>query len=248
MKLGLIGKSLKHSFSARYFQDKFRSLNLDQHQYLNCELAQIEDLPDLWSSQDWQGFNVTIPYKEAIIPFLAGLSADAQAISAVNTLVPNGDSWWGFNTDHIGFRKAIEEKWPDRNFNQALILGTGGASKAVVFALKQMGVKTQLVSRSPNRDMISYAEAQDKIAQYQLLVNTSPSGTSPNIEECPALIPQGDLTHHCFMDLIYNPVETKWLRLARQSGAETLNGYSMLIHQAEAAWDLWKQANLESLG
>jgi len=243
MRFGLIGKSLKHSFSASYFQDKFLKLGLTQHQYLNCELAEIKEINDLWSSQEWHGFNVTIPYKESIIPFLAGLSADAKAIGAVNTLLPKGDAWWGFNTDHIGFRKAIEGKWPNRKFTRALVLGTGGASKAVVYALEQMGTEVQLVSRTHNQQAISYSEAQKRLHHFQLIINTSPIGTSPNIEDCPALIPQGELSAYCFMDLIYNPEETKWLQLARQSGAEILNGYSMLIHQAEAAWEIWNSPN-----
>jgi len=240
MQFGLIGKSLVHSFSAAYFQAKFEKLHLSDYRYLNCELPSIDELSSLLADGQWQGFNVTIPYKEACIPFLDGLSPDAQSIGAVNTLVCKGDTWWGYNTDHLGFRRALEEAWPQMKVNKALVLGSGGASKAVNYALEQMEIESQIVSRNPTKEQIDYQEAQFRIQEFPLIINTSPLGTFPEVEVMPPLEPKGDLSGHYFMDLIYNPEETLWLQKARAAGASVLNGKSMLVYQAEAAWKLWQ--------
>lgn len=242
MQFGLLGKSLVHSFSASYFKAKFEAQGLMDHHYRNCEIPNIEQVVKLWQDEDWAGFNVTIPYKEQIIPYLAELDSAAHDIGAVNTLVPQQGQWKGYNTDYLGFQKAISERWPKEEFKTALVLGTGGASKAVEYALRQMGCSVQMVSRIPKGEEWSYREAQNKLAQFKLIVNTTPLGTWPDIDQCPALEPRGDLKGQFFMDLIYNPKETKWLSKARAQGAEILNGESMLKWQAEYAWALWQAA------
>lgn len=241
MNLGLFGESLGYSFSASYFKAKFEREGLLHHHYSNCELPSIEAVQAYLDSPDWQGFNVTIPYKQSIIPFLDGLSPDAKAIGAVNTLKRSEGKWFGYNTDHLGFRKAIINKWPDLKPNRALVLGSGGASKAIIYALKQMEVAVQLVSRSPNAEAISYLDAQNQLLNFPLVINTSPLGTFPDVEQMPLLIPQGDLQNHYFMDLIYNPERSLWLQKAEESGAQICNGYPMLVQQAEAAWEIWNR-------
>jgi shikimate dehydrogenase len=242
MNLGLIGKSLVHSFSVAYFEAKFQELALKNHHYHNCELAQIEDFPSLAQRRNWSGFNVTIPYKEQIIPFLNSLSAEAQAIGAVNTLVPEADGWRGYNTDYLGFQKAIKEQWPQLKVKKALVLGTGGAAKAVVYALEQWGSEVQLVSRSPKGQEINYQEAGRRIHDFDLVVNTTPLGTYPALEELPPLNLPQQLEEQFFIDLIYNPQESRWLRMAAERGAQTQNGAAMLKWQAEYAWSLWQDA------
>lgn len=242
MQFGLLGKSLGYSFSAAYFKAKFQAQGLMDHHYRNCEIPEVKEFLKLLQEEEWAGFNVTIPYKEQIIPYLADLDTAAQAIGAVNTLVPYQGNWKGFNTDYLGFQKAIQKAWPGVAFHSALVLGTGGASKAVAYALGQMGCRVQMVSRKPTAEEWSYQVAQNNLAQFKLIVNSTPLGTWPNIDECPALEPIGDLRDQYFMDLIYNPKETKWLSKARSQGAQILNGESMLRWQAEYAWELWQAA------
>lgn len=242
MKFGLIGKSLLHSFSAAYFNARFQNEGPAGALYQNCELAQIEAVKPLLKDSSWTGFNVTIPYKEAIIPYLDELSPEARAIGAVNTLQRKRGQWIGHNTDHLGFRRALEEVSTLKQISEALVLGSGGASKAVQYALGQMGISSRLVSRNPGDGAVSYSEAQRELQNIHLIINTTPLGTYPQVEQSPPLKPSGDLRDHFFMDLIYNPKESRWLQKAREAGAQTLNGYSMLIHQAEAAWEIWQEA------
>jgi shikimate dehydrogenase len=243
MRLALIGKELHYSFSAAFFAQKFKQLNLPSHSYVNLELPQIEDVKEILASPLWSGFNITIPYKKAIIPYLDRLSEDAQIIGAVNTVVRQGQQWVGYNTDHIGFRDAVKETWPQLKVSKALILGSGGASQGVHYALNQLGMEVLSVSRKPSQNQIGYAEAQSVLGEYKLIVNTTPLGTFPKLQESPPLWPKGDLTKHYFVDLIYNPAQTKWLQLARENGAQTLNGALMLERQAEASWEIWQSFN-----
>lgn len=242
MQLGLIGKSLVHSFSASYFKAKFEDLGLKNYQYHNCELNSISEFPALIAHQKWQGFNVTIPYKETIIPFLAGLSVDAEAIGAVNTLVPSEQGWIGYNTDHLGFARALKERWSQANFQNALILGTGGAAKAVVFALSQMACHCQWVSRQPIDGQIDYQEAARRISDFELIVNTTPLGTFPEIDAAPPLKLPSSLEGQYCIDLIYNPPQSAFLKNTSSLGAEVMNGAAMLKWQAEYAWQLWQEA------
>lgn len=239
MRLGLIGESLDYSFSASYFAAKFEQLSLTKHSYDNIEIPSIRALQTFLEETDYDGLNVTIPYKEAVLPFLQSIDPEAEAIGAVNTLVRRNGAWHGANTDHLGFRKALEERDAFRSRTKALVLGSGGASKAICFALDKLGVAYQLVSRTEQSGRLSYHQAQAKLAEFELVINTTPLGTFPRVEERPPLLPQGDLSRHFFMDLIYNPTQTKWLSLAKEAGAQVLNGNSMLIYQAEAAWEIW---------
>lgn len=245
---GLIGYPLTHSFSRRYFTQKFADLGLaDSHRYLNFELPSLGELhPTLSSFPDIAGCNVTIPYKQQIIPYLDSLDPVAERIGAVNTLRFSADGIRGYNTDHSGFRDDLTYQLQQQGYatdlrgTGALILGTGGASLAVREALQEMGASVTFVSRNPGDRRITYADVDDRIlASHRLVVNTTPLGTYPAIEGVPAL-PFALLTrdHFCY-DLVYNPAITTFLRLSAAAGAGTANGLGMLHRQAEKAWEIW---------
>lgn len=235
---GLLGKSLAHSFSKSYFETKFQNLQLS-YSYKNFELEQISDVTALLNQKSISGLNVTIPYKEDIIPYLDELSEEAEIIGAVNTIEFSNNKRIGHNTDHIGFSKAIKPFFTS-NMSRALILGTGGASKAISYALKQLGVDCLSVSRNPISNAISYEDINEHVLKHHLLiVHTTPVGTYPDIANC-IKFPFEFLTEkHLVVDLIYNPKETLFLKKANASGAITLNGHAMLVHQAEASWVIW---------
>lgn len=243
MLYGLIGKSLQHSFSPRYFREKFEREGIAHADYQLFPMEDLSGLEALLDRSDIGGLNVTIPYKQAIIPHLHALSPEAEAVGAVNCLVRRAGQWWGYNTDVIGFedslRVAIERHGQWRTAS-ALILGTGGASKAVVFVLKKWGWHYQLVSREAKGDSWNYNQIQpDTIADFQLIINTTPLGMYPNIDSCPDL-PYTALNHrHLLYDLVYNPIETLFLQRGKAQGAGIENGLAMLYGQAEAAWRLW---------
>lgn len=240
MLLGLIGESLEHSFSKRFFSEKFEKEGLP-HRYENFELPQISDFPALIAQQPLRGLNVTIPYKTAILPYLDELDAAAEAIGAVNTLVfSEKGSIKGYNTDVIGFRQSLEKALRAAALpkpKEALVLGTGGAAQAVVFVLKQLGIAPKLVSRSPQRGDYTYSDLK---TLPLLVVNTSPVGTFPAVAEAPQLPYDAFSPQHLAFDLIYNPAQTRFLELASAQGAHTCNGYEMLVGQALAAWELWR--------
>lgn len=238
---GLIGKTLGHSFSKKYFTKKFEDLKSDEA-YLNFELESLEDFPNLlkWNNQI-TGFNVTIPYKEDIIPFLDELSVEAESIGAVNTIkVLESGKLIGYNTDAFGFHQSIKP-FLRGNCHRALILGTGGASKAVYHVLNGLGIDCFFISRSPKAENeYSYEEVNEiMLNSMGLIVNTTPLGTFPDTDEHPD-IPYSFISkkHHVY-DLIYNPEKTKLLELAEEKGASIQNGYQMLIHQAEKAYEIW---------
>ncbi|MGC8802295.1 MAG: shikimate dehydrogenase family protein [Bacteroidales bacterium] len=243
---GLIGYPLEHSFSARYFAQKFNQMGIVDAQYLNFPLENIELFPSLFDrGYNLCGLNVTIPYKQAIIPYLHELSDIAKAIGAVNTIKistkPNGQKLLtGFNTDEYGFRLSLMEylkPWHSR----ALILGTGGAAKAIEFVLKNAGIEYLHVSRSPKQErQISYDSlTHDLFNEYLLIINTTPVGMYPHVDEAPP-IPYDFITdRHLLYDLIYNPEHTKFLIEGAKRGATTVNGSKMLILQAEKAWEIW---------
>lgn len=241
MQLGLIGKSLRHSFSKAYFRAKFEALGLD-YRYDNYELAEIEEFPQLIAKHQLKGLNVTIPYKQEVLKYIDLQSPAVRAIGACNTLVYREGAWEAHNTDYLGFRKSLEESGWQPSLKRALVLGSGGASKAVVYALRQMGIKADVVGRKGAENQLSYPQAQSLISHYDLVVNTTPLGTYPNIDELAPLRPEGNLKGKLFFDLIYNPEKTAWLELAEKRGAQILNGRAMLEHQAEAAWKIWQQA------
>ena len=258
---GLLGKSLGHSFSKDYFTEKFSRLNLD-HTYQNIELKDIgEIIPFVKENKKLKGFNVTVPYKEAIIPYLDDIDDIAKEVGAVNTVkVYDNGMLKGFNTDVVGFEKLLNETQRRKDaktqlFNKALILGSGGASKAVQYVLRKENITFRVASRSWQLGMrnvetslqwrlsesgISYEEINSVgFSPYTIIINTTPVGMFPNVNECLELPYSTINPHHVFIDLIYNPEETLFLKKARLKGAATFNGMTMLHEQAEAAWRLW---------
>jgi len=238
MQFGLIGKSLSHSFSKAYFSKKFNAANLPHH-YRNCELSSIAEFPSLLKQQEWAGFNVTIPYKEQILPYLDFLSPEVKSIGAANVIAVHQQKLYGYNTDYLGFRQDLQEFLSTERLQKALVLGSGGASKAVLYALQQMNISAQLVGRVSHSDKWNYEQASPALSEFPLVINCSPTGTFPGIDAMPALQLTDNLSGHFFYDLIYNPAETLFLKEARLRGAKTRNGQRMLILQAEASWDIW---------
>lgn len=245
MVYGVLGRTLSHSFSPGYFARKFTSLNL-QHVYNAYELADIAQLPELLKENpQFAGLNVTIPYKESIIPYLHALSAEAQAIGAVNTVRFSPDGrLTGHNTDWIGFRDALAEQWQPKGPFRALILGTGGSSKAVAYALGQMPLCSQVHFATRHTTLathIPYAFiTPDVLREYALVVNCTPLGMYPDTAQMPGLPTEGMHAGQHFFDLVYNPAETLLLRTARTQGASVQNGLRMLELQADAAWAIWQ--------
>ena len=241
---GLIGKSLGHSFSKTYFTAKFEEAESDET-YENFELSSIRDFPELLKSRDLKGLNVTIPYKEDIIPFLNKLSPEAKQIGAVNTVkFEENGQLIGHNTDAFGFHQSIKP-FLRGDCHRALILGTGGASKAVQYVLEGIGIDCFFISRNPKGErQYSYSEINENmVSTMGLIVNTTPLGTSPNIDECPDFPFEFLTENHHVYDLIYNPEKTKFLHFSEMNGATIQNGYQMLIHQAEKAYEIWNSSS-----
>lgn len=239
---GLIGKVLVHSFSKKFFTEKFAKEGIDA-QYDLYELPVIDDFKTLIASKEFSGFNVTIPYKEQIIPFLDSLDPIAEGIGAVNTVKfirENGKTELrGYNTDIIGFTDSIKSLLRGHH-KKALILGTGGASKAVCYAFKLMGIEYKYVSRNARSDAFTYSDLNEEVMkEYSVVVNCSPVGTFPHHDEAPN-IPYEFLTpNHLLYDLVYNPEHTKFCQLGEAHGAICKNGLEMLHNQAIASWKIW---------
>lgn len=240
---GLIGRPLGHSFSADFFNTKFKKDNIDEV-YNLFPLPDINSLPTLLDEHpDLKGLNVTIPYKQQVIPFLDSLSPEASEIGAVNVIkIIHRDGrrlLHGFNSDAIGFRNSIAPLLRPE-MKKALVLGTGGASKAVVYVLKALGLDVTMVSRSRHAGAISYADVPPEIiSDHLVIVNTTPLGMWPNTDEAPD-IPYSLLTpDHLLFDLVYNPEVTAFMAKGREKGATVKNGLEMLHGQALAAWDIW---------
>ncbi|MFH0896253.1 MAG: shikimate dehydrogenase [Bacteroidota bacterium] len=242
---GLIGFPLEHSFSAKYFNEKFAKENVDAVFNL-YPIQYMEELPQLIEeNKDLKGLSVTISYKEKVIPFLNELSEEAQKIGAVNCIrIDRNENvifLKGFNTDAHGFRQAIGP-FLESHHNAALILGNGGAAKAVHFVLTGMGIACRMVSRFPKDETVfSYTDLnQNILSAFKLIVNTTPLGMFPDIDEAPSL-PYEFITenHFCF-DVVYNPAQTQFMKNCAARGAMTENGYNMLCLQAEKAWEIWK--------
>lgn len=247
-KYGLIGQTLGHSFSRGYFTKKFEQLGLENYQYDNYEFANIQDLADVLRDEpDLRGFNVTIPYKEQILPFLSETSAAAAKIGAVNVVVRKGNKLIGYNSDAIGFELSLKQFVPQLPLlAPAWVLGTGGASKAVSYVLQKLNQPYRIISRTPKTsNQISYQQLadQDWLSQ-RLIVNTTPVGTFPNVDESPPIPLHLLGQQHFIYDLIYNPTKTLLLREGESRGAQILNGLPMLHQQAESAWQIWQDANL----
>jgi shikimate dehydrogenase len=240
---GLVGRNISYSFSAGYFKEKFDALNLKKYSYTNFDIESIDKLPKIIKkTEGLKGLNVTIPYKEEVIPLLDKLSKNAAIIGAVNTItISKSGKTKGFNTDYYGFSKALEPLLQPHH-KKALILGTGGASKAVAFALRKMMVEYDFVSRTGSETVYAYNDLTNEVFNdYQIIINTSPVGTFPNVDECPPLNYELFTDKHIAFDLVYNPPETKFLSMAKERGATIENGYAMLVHQAEKAWKIWNR-------
>jgi shikimate dehydrogenase len=245
-RFGLIGHPVSHSFSADYFRGKFENLGLDSCSYSLHDLPSIDDFSALVDSRtNWAGFNVTLPYKQSILPLLDEISPEAQAIGAVNVLVRCGTSgakWCGHNTDAVGFQKSIAPFLEGRH-ERALVLGTGGSSKAVIFALGKLGITTLKVSRKSGRGDCTYSDlTAEGLAHFPLIVNCTPVGMHPNEGAVVDLPLNGIGEGHLLVDLVYNPTETKLMAEARRRGATVVGGLSMLHLQADAAWELWSKS------
>ena len=240
-KYGLIGKDLSHSFSKTFFTYKFEQENR-RDSYHNFELESLEEFPQLIkNTEGLKGLNVTIPYKEAIIPYLYKLDKEAEKIGAVNTIKFRKDGKLiGYTTDHYGFAKALADFFPIKE-KTALILGTGGASKAVQYVLDAMEFDYEVVSRKPTVDSIGYNSlSRDVMADHLLIVNCTPIGTSPNVNDCPKIPYQYLTRDHVLFDLIYNPRETEFMKRGFVKGARVINGLKMLENQAKKSWRIWK--------
>jgi shikimate dehydrogenase len=246
---GLIGYPLSHSFSKKYFADKFEREGIVNCTYENYPIEHISQFPELISRQtDLMGLNVTIPYKEQVIRYLDRLDDDIKAIGAVNTIKIYRQEkklkLKGFNTDVYGFQNSISPYIQGRK-RYALILGTGGASKAASFALQQMGFEFTFVSRNPrNSNHISYDQlTQEIIARASLIINTSPVGMYPQINTFPDIPYKYITSEHVLFDLIYNPLETRFLANGKKMGAVIINGLNMLQLQAEKSWEIWNSGD-----
>lgn len=244
-KYGLIGYPLGHSFSKNYFNEKFENEGIDA-EYINFEIPSIEGLKEvLASNPEIKGLNVTIPYKQQVIPFLNSMTEEAEAIGAVNVIKVsrkgNTPILRGYNSDVVGFTRSIEPLLEPCH-KKALILGTGGASKAVDYGLRKLGLETKFVSRSQKDGAFTYGEITPAvIKEYNVIVNCTPVGMYPHTEDCPILPYAAMDTHTLLYDLIYNPDETMFLLKGREHGAITKNGLEMLLLQAFASWEFWHE-------
>lgn len=236
----LLGKSLSHSFSRSWFEAKFREENL-ACEYINLELSELTTLRQIVRDLRLSGFNVTIPYKSIIIPFLDELDPIAEETGAVNTVKCRDDGTWiGFNTDVTGFRETLRTLLrPERH--KALILGTGGAAKAVKYACNELGLENKLVSRKAvGTGVLTYTELDEVIIrEFKVIINTTPLGTFPDVYEKPDLPYEGITSGHLLYDLVYNPSETSFMKEGSARGARVMNGYPMLVRQAEESWAIW---------
>ena len=232
---GLIGKTLAHSFSERYFRDKFHNEDINDAEYKNFELNNISEFTDLIRKMKLSGLNITIPYKVSIIPFLDELTPQAKAIGAVNTIQFKGNKLIGHNTDTIGFLQSIYPLLNGRN--KALVLGNGGASKAIQHALKKMKIEYKIISRNSSFDYLDISVKS--IGYYNIIINTTPLGAYPKITDSPQ-IPYKELNeNHLLYDLIYNPQESAFLHFGKTKNCSIKNGLEMLEIQAESSWNIW---------
>lgn len=242
-RFGLIGKNISYSFSKNYFTEKFKLLNLKQSEYVNYDLEKIEDFSkNVLIDKDFLGgLNVTIPYKELIIPYLDEIDDEAQSIGAVNTIkILSNGRLKGYNTDAYGFETSLKSCWKGDE-KGALILGTGGASKAIAHVLHKLEIPFLFVSRAKsNERTISYQDVdKKKILEHELIINCSPLGTFPDVDAKPDLPYEFLTKRHLLFDLIYNPEMTAFLKMGEKSGAIVKNGSAMLKHQADRAWEIW---------
>ena len=245
-KYGLIGFPLGHSFSISYFNQRFQDEGIDAV-YENYEIPTIESLDEVLNlNPELKGLNVTIPYKEKVIPYLDSISPEARAIGAVNVIKVTHEGknvkLKGYNSDVIGFTKSIEPMLDKKWHKKALILGTGGASKAINYGLKSLGLETVYVSRYERPGTVQYSQiTPEVIREYNVVVNCTPVGMYPHTDECPPLPYEAMDYHTILYDLIYNPDETLFMKRGREQGADVKNGLEMLLLQAFASWEFWHE-------
>ena len=242
-KYGLIGYPLGQSFSKKFFSNKFKKENINA-EYINFEIDNINKFPNIIKdNKNIIGLNVTIPYKEQVIPFIDELDTEAEKIGAINTIrvIKNNNKIYtkGYNTDVYGFEESLKP-FLKIHHTKALILGTGGASKAVKYVLNKLDIEFKIVSRTKTDSILSYNDITNELlSEYTLIVNSTPLGMFPKINEYPTL-PYNNITDkHLFFDLIYNPTETIFLKKAKDKNATIINGEEMLIKQAQKAWKIW---------
>ncbi|WP_299211240.1 shikimate dehydrogenase [uncultured Aquimarina sp.] len=238
---GLLGRDIGYSFSRNYFSNKFNKEDL-KCQYQNFDLQTIDELKTITQQTDVKGMNVTIPYKEEVIPYLDVLDPVAKEIGAVNVIkFENNGKLTGYNSDYYGFTESLKPLL-NTTIKKALILGTGGASKAIAYALDKLNIEYVFVSRNPDFKELSYNDLdEDIIKDYKLIINCTPLGTHPNIENHPDIPYEYLGKNHVLYDLIYNPEQTTFMKKGKQKGATTSNGLNMLILQAEKSWEIWNQ-------
>jgi len=239
---GLIGYPLSHSFSQKYFTEKFEKEGIKDCSYLNFPIVTIGEIENIIEKHsELAGLNITIPYKEKIIPFLDEFSEEVAEIAACNCIKIEDNRLIGFNTDVPGFEKSFVKKLQPFH-KEAIVLGTGGASKAIQYALSKLKIPFIVVSRNPDSGQFSYEDLNDStIKTHQVIINTTPLGMQPNIHQCPS-IPYLSITNqHYLFDLTYNPAKTVFLQKGEEMGATIVNGYEMLVNQAEGSWQIWNR-------
>ncbi len=237
-QLGLIGKNISYSFSKKYFEEKFNLLGLKDFRYDIFDINKIDQLEQIVHNKNFLGFNITIPYKIKIIDFLDELSNEAKTIGAVNTVHIQNGKKIGYNTDAFGFEKSLN-LMKKKHHQSAIILGNGGASKAVQYVLNQNRIPFKIVSR---KGELNFENLTKKIvSKHQIIIQCTPVGTFPNITDC-LNFPFDALTEkHLIIDLIYNPEKTQFIKNAEKFGAKTINGLTMLHQQAEKSWEIWNK-------
>tara|TARA_B100001063_G_scaffold45106_2_gene38839 strand:+ start:6206 stop:6955 length:750 start_codon:yes stop_codon:yes gene_type:complete len=243
-KFGLIGRDIEYSFSRIYFLEKFNSnLDLSDYNYRNFDIESIDLIKDLIDDKDLGGLNVTIPYKIEVIEYLDEISDEAKEIGAVNTICFENGKKIGYNTDIYGFSESLKAYSVD-SIDNVMILGSGGASKTVIYFCKKNNVPFKILSRKNSKDFLSYNDIDQSFFKGKvLIVNCTPVGTHPKINECPDL-PYNLLNkENILFDLVYNPPETLFMKKGKEIGCKTLNGYEMLRFQAEKSWNLWTKSN-----
>ena len=240
-QFGLIGKNIEYSFSRKFFSEKFSSDNkYSNYDYTNYDIESIHDLNNVFNSKNLCGLNVTIPYKEKIISFLDKISDEAEQIGAVNTICFENGSKVGYNTDIFGFTESLKMNKID-NIDSALILGTGGAAKTIIYFCNKNNIPFNVVSRQESNLNLSYNELNEDIFKKRvLIVNCTPLGTYPDIKKCPKLPYELINKENILFDLVYNPSETLFMKKGKKIGCKTLNGYEMLRFQAEMSWKIWE--------
>lgn len=239
-KFGLIGYPLGHSFSKKYFTEKFEKEGIEQAQYDTYPIESIELLPAILANNpELKGLNVTIPYKELVIPYLHKKSPVVQKINACNCIKVVDGKLEGHNTDAIGFEASLKAAFPNLP-SKALILGTGGAAKAVEYVLQQNKIQYKFVSRKPSAYSFSYEQVTPAVVkEYKLIINTTPLGMFPHVVEAPQIPYEALSNEHCLYDVVYNPEKTLFLQKGEERGAAIKNGLEMLVLQAEASWEIW---------